>query len=32
MRIIHDLDEMTETARGWLIAGTVGIVGDGGAV
>lgn len=26
MRIIHDLDEMTETARGWLIAGTVGLV------
>ncbi len=30
MRIIHDLDEMTETARGWLIAGTVGIVPTAG--
>lgn len=26
MRIIHDLDEMTETARGWLASGSVGFV------
>jgi pantoate--beta-alanine ligase len=26
MRIIHRLDEMTETARGWLAGGTVGFV------
>ncbi|HVB61754.1 MAG TPA: pantoate--beta-alanine ligase [Ktedonobacteraceae bacterium] len=26
MRIIHRLDEMTETARGWLASGTVGFV------
>ncbi|MBA2287714.1 MAG: pantoate--beta-alanine ligase [Ktedonobacteraceae bacterium] len=26
MRIIHDLDEMMETARGWLSRGTVGFV------
>jgi pantoate--beta-alanine ligase len=26
MRIIHDLDEMTETARGWLAGGSVGFV------
>jgi pantoate--beta-alanine ligase len=26
MRIIHDLDEMTETARGWLAGGVVGFV------
>ena len=26
MRIIYDLDEMTETARGWLAGGTVGFV------
>ncbi len=26
MRIIHDLDEMTETARGWLAGGSVGLV------
>jgi pantoate--beta-alanine ligase len=26
MRIIHDLDEMTETARGWLTGGSVGLV------
>lgn len=26
MRIIDDLDEMTETARGWLAGGTVGFV------
>jgi pantoate--beta-alanine ligase len=26
MRIIHDLGEMTETARGWLAGGTVGFV------
>ncbi len=26
MRIIHTLDEMTETARGWLAAGSVGFV------
>jgi pantoate--beta-alanine ligase len=26
MRIIHNLDEMTETARGWLAAGSVGFV------
>jgi pantoate--beta-alanine ligase len=26
MRIINDLDEMTETARGWLSGGTVGFV------
>jgi len=32
MRIIHDLDEMTETARGWLIAGTVGIVPTAGPI
>lgn len=32
MRIIHDLDEMTETARGWLIAGTVGIVPTAGSL
>jgi pantoate--beta-alanine ligase len=30
MRIIHDLDEMTETARGWLIDGTVGLVPTAG--
>src|SRR5260370_25886220 len=30
MRVIHNLDEMTETARGWLIAGTVGIVPTAG--
>ena len=26
MRIIYDLDEMTETARGWLAGGSVGFV------
>ncbi len=26
MRIIYDLDEMTETARGWLTVGSVGLV------
>jgi pantoate--beta-alanine ligase len=26
MRIIYDLDEMTETARGWLAGGSVGLV------
>ena len=26
MRIIHNLDEMTETARGWLAGGSVGFV------
>ena len=26
MRIIHDLDEMTQTARGWLASGVVGFV------
>jgi pantoate--beta-alanine ligase len=26
MRIIYDLDEMTETARGWLTGGSVGLV------
>lgn len=26
MRIIHNLDEMTETARGWLAAGSVGFI------
>ena len=26
MRIIHDLDEMTETARGWLAGGPVGFI------
>src|SRR5438105_3196633 len=26
MRIIDDLDEMTETARGWLAGGSVGFV------
>lgn len=26
MRIIHNLDEMTETARGWLAGGAVGLV------
>ncbi len=26
MRVIHDLDEMTETARGWLASGSVGFV------
>ena len=26
MRIIQNLDEMTETARGWLAGGTVGFV------
>ena len=26
MRIIHTLDEMTETARGWLAGGSVGFV------
>ena len=26
MRIIHDLDEMTQTARGWLSGGRVGLV------
>lgn len=26
MRIIHELDEMTETARGWLAGGSVGFV------
>ena len=26
MRIIHNMDEMTETARGWLAGGTVGFV------
>lgn len=26
MRIIHELDEMTETARGWLVGGPVGLV------
>jgi pantoate--beta-alanine ligase len=26
LRIIYDLDEMTETARGWLAGGTVGLV------
>src|SRR5436305_105587 len=26
MRIIHNLDEMTETARGWLADGSVGFV------
>ena len=26
MRTIHDLDEMTETARGWLAGGSVGFV------
>ena len=26
MQIIYDLDEMTETARGWLAGGTVGFV------
>lgn len=26
MRIIYDLDEMTETARGWLASGSVGLV------
>lgn len=30
MRIIHDLDEMTETARGWLAGGPVGFVPTGG--
>ncbi len=26
MRIIYDLDEMTETARGWLAGGSVGLI------
>jgi pantoate--beta-alanine ligase len=26
MRIIHDLDEMTEMARGWLAGGSIGLV------
>jgi pantoate--beta-alanine ligase len=26
MRVIYDLDEMTETARGWLAGGSVGLV------
>ncbi len=26
MRIIYDLDEMTETARGWLAGGSIGLV------
>lgn len=26
MRIIYDLDEMTETARGWLVGGSVGLI------
>ena len=26
MRVIYDLDEMTETARGWLSSGSVGLV------
>ncbi len=26
MRIIHTLDEMTETARGWVAGGSVGFV------
>ncbi len=26
MRIIHDMEEMTETARGWLAAGSVGFI------
>ena len=26
MRIIHNMDEMTETARGWLAGGSVGFV------
>lgn len=30
MRIIHDLDEMTETARGWLSGGVVGFVPSSG--
>ncbi len=30
MREIHDLDEMTETARGWLAAGSVGFVPTAG--
>jgi pantoate--beta-alanine ligase len=30
MRIIDNLDEMTETARGWLASGTVGFVPIGG--
>lgn len=30
MRIIHDLDEMTETARGWLSGGVVGFVPTSG--
>lgn len=30
MRIIHDLDEMTETARGWLAGGVVGFIPTAG--
>ena len=30
MRVIFDLDEMTETARGWLAAGSVGFVPTAG--